>query len=172
MPPDTQTFQFPPLWPQIQPEGWSAKNTFMENKVSIFPIHVSRIDKKFNLSIYQCKLEFPAIINGDQLGNCGRPHRTWGRLSSHLCVELHQLVCLFPPRRTWIKRTGGGEKKSRSSPYRKEARAALLRCCIGANWWDSAFPLIKCQWNSPAFFIRTKHHLLRRVTHLPFFHTI
>ncbi|SVB57821.1 uncharacterized protein METZ01_LOCUS210675 [marine metagenome] len=25
------------------------------------------------------------------------------------------------------------EKKSRSSPYRKEARAALLRCCIGAN---------------------------------------
>ena len=62
IPPDTQTFQSPPLWPQIQPEGWSAKNTFMENKASIFPIHISRIDKKFNISVYQCEPEFPASI--------------------------------------------------------------------------------------------------------------
>ena len=27
----------------------------MENKASIFPIHISRIDKKFNISVYQCE---------------------------------------------------------------------------------------------------------------------
>ena len=33
----------------------------MENKASIFPIHISRIDKKFNLSVYLCEPGFPRL---------------------------------------------------------------------------------------------------------------